>query len=177
MCKTLLRFASSLEDHFRYGAIKWTSVKLLSKHTVNDQTEISAFLAQSLGVQPGVVHANVGFRSVHKDKPCTEIEYRCKDKRLTDEERRLLNRRHAIKPIIGHLKSDHLVYRCLPKGSKVDALLATFIRWMLRMIDDKGIGLLLCPLHATGLTILVEKLAEIFGRNRRQGLCQHCLLA
>ena len=50
------------------------------------------------------------------------IKHRGKDKRLTDEERRRLNRRQAIEPITGHLKTDHDIDHCHPKGSKVYAL-------------------------------------------------------
>jgi hypothetical protein len=42
------------------------------------------------------------------------------------------------------------------------------IRWLLRMIIKKGLGLLLCLLQASGLTGMFEKLAEIFGSNRLQ---------
>jgi hypothetical protein len=41
-------------------------------------------------------------------------------------------------------------------------------RWLLRMIVKKGLGLLLCLLQASSLTILFAKLAEIIGRNRLQ---------
>ncbi len=75
---------------------------------------------------------------------------RGKDKRLTDEKRsRLLKRRQAIEPIIGYLKADHRMDRCHLKGSEVDALQAVLcaaghhIRWSLRMIVKKGLGLLL----------------------------------
>ena len=77
---------------------------------------------QGLGVKPEVVYADLGYRSVDKDKPHIEIKHRGKDKRLTDDERRLLKRRHAIEPIIGHLKADHRMDRCHLKGSEGDAL-------------------------------------------------------
>jgi hypothetical protein len=50
------------------------------------------------------------------DNPDIEIKRRGKDKRLTDEERRLLKRRQAIEPIIGHLKADHRMDRRQLKG-------------------------------------------------------------
>jgi IS5 family transposase len=80
-----------------------------------------------------------------------------KDKRLTDEERRLLKRHQAIEPIIGHLKADQRMDRCHLKGSEGDALHAVLcaagynIRWLLRMIVKKGLGLLLCLLQVSGL--------------------------
>ncbi len=41
-----------------------------------------------------------------------------KDKRLTDDERRLLKRRQAIEPIIGHLNSDHRMDRSHLKAQR-----------------------------------------------------------
>ena len=127
---------------------------------------------QGLGVKPEVVCADPGYRGVDKDNPDIEIKHRGKDKRLTDEERRLLKRRQAIEPIIGHLK-----------GSEGDALHAVLcaagynIRWLLRMIARKGMGLLLCLVHVSGLTDLFGKLAEIFGLNRLQNSDQRWALA
>lgn len=86
-----------------------------------------------------------------KGNPSIETKHRVKDRRLTDEERRLLKRRQAIEPTIVHLKADHRMDRCHLKGSEGDALHAVLcsagnnIRWLLRIIANKGLGLLLCP--------------------------------
>ena len=152
-------------------------------HTMHEQIEQSAILMQGLGVKPEVVYADLGYRGVDKDNPDIEIKHRGKDKRLTEEERRLLKRRQAIEPIIGHLKADHRMDRCHLKGSEGDALQAVLcaagynIRWLLRMIVKKGLGLLLCLLQVSGLAGLFEKLAEIFGRNRLQNSDQRWVLA
>lgn len=152
-------------------------------HTMHEQIEQSAILMQGLGVKPEVVYADLGYRGVDKDNPGIEIKHRGKDKRLTDEERKLLKRRQAIEPIIGHLKADHRMDRCHLKGSEGDALHAVLcaagynIRWLLRMIVKKAQGLLLCLLKASGLVGLFEKLAAIFGRNRRQNSNQRWVLA
>jgi IS5 family transposase len=120
---------------------------------------------------------------VDKDNQDIEIKHRGKDKRLTDEERSLLKRRQAIEPIIGHLKADHGMDRCHHKGSEGDALHAVLcakgynIRWLLRMIVMKGLGLLLCLLQVSGLEGLFEQLADIFGRNRLQNSDQRWALA
>ena len=111
-----------------------------------------AILMQGLGVKPEVVYADLGYRGVDKDNPHIEIKHRGKDKRLTDDERRLLKRRHAIEPIIGHLKADHRMDRC-------------------------HLGLLLCLRQASGLTGLFGKLAEIFGLKRLQNSGQRWALA
>jgi len=151
-------------------------------HTMHEQIEQSAILMQGLGVKPEVVYADLGYRGVDKDNPDIEIKHRGKDKRLTDEERRLLKRRQAIEPIIGHLKADHRMDSCHLKGSNGDALHAVLcaagynIRWLLRMIVKKGLGLLLCLLQASGLAGLFGKLAEIFCLNRLQNSDQRWVL-
>jgi IS5 family transposase len=87
---------------------------------------------------------------VDKNNPQIEINQRGKDKRLTDEERRLLKRRQAMEQIIGHLEADPRMDRCHLKRAQGDALHAVLcavgynIRWLLRMIVKKGLGLLLC---------------------------------
>lgn len=152
-------------------------------HTLYEQIEQSTILMQCLGVRPQTVYTDLGYRGVDKDNPAIEIKHRGKDKRLTDEERRLLKRRQAIEPIIGHLKADHRMDRCHLKGSEGDAIQAVLcaagynIRWLLRMIVKKGLGLLLCLLRATGLTALLAKLAEIFGLNQLQNSDQRWALA
>jgi len=136
-------------------------------HTMHEQIEQSAILMQGLGVKPEVVYADLGYRGVDKNNPDIEIKHRGKDKRLTDEERRLLKRRQATEPIIGHLKVVHRMDRCHLKGAEGDALHAVLcaagynIRWLLQMIVKKALGLLLCLLQVSGLTDLFEKLAGI----------------
>ncbi|WP_236640483.1 transposase, partial [Tepidimonas charontis] len=76
------------------------------------------------------------------------LVHRGKIKRLTHEERRLLKRRQAIEPVIGHLKQDHRMDRCHLKGEQGDRLHAVLcaagynIRWLLRMIANKGVPFL-----------------------------------
>jgi hypothetical protein len=75
-------------------------------------------------------------------------------------------------PIIGHLKS--------AEGDALHAVLCAAgynIRWLLRMIVKKGLGLLLRLLQVSDLTGLYAKLAEIFGRNRLQSSSQRWALA
>lgn len=135
-----------------------------------------------MGVKPEVVYADLGYRGVDKDNPGIEIKHRGKDKRLTDEERRLLKRRQAIEPIIGHLKADHRMDRCHLKSSEGDALHAVLcaagynIRWLLRRIVKKGLGLLLCLVQVCGLAGFFEKWAEILGLNRLQNSDQRWVL-
>jgi IS5 family transposase len=51
--------------------------------------------------------------------PDVRIVHRGKSKRLSAQERKLLERRQAIEPIIGHLKADHRMDRCHLKGERV----------------------------------------------------------
>jgi IS5 family transposase len=124
-------------------------------HTMHEQIEQSDILMQGLGIRPQVIYADLGYRGADKANPSIEIKHRGKDKRLMDEERRLLKRRQAIVPIIGDLKADHRMELCNLKGLEGDALHAVLyaagyhIRSLLRMIVKKGLGLLLCLLQAS----------------------------
>ncbi len=152
-------------------------------HTLAEQIEQSTILMQGLGVKPETVYTDLGYRGVDQANPDIEIKHRGKDKRLTDEERRLLKRRQAIEPIIGHLKDDHGMRRCHLKGSSGDALHAVLcaagynMRWLLRMIAKKGLSLLLCLWRATGLAAVCQKLAELLGQKSLQGSEQRLAMA
>lgn len=93
---------------------------------------------------------------------------------LTEQEKKMLKRRQAIEPIIGHLKADHRMNRCHLKDADGDSLHAVLcaagynIHWLLRMIVKKGLGLFLRLLQAAGLTgfsDLQRKLQGIFTVN------------
>jgi hypothetical protein len=142
-----------------------------------------AILMQGLGVKPEVIYADLGYRGVDKDNPGVEIKHRGKDKRLTEDERRLLKRPQAIEPIIGHLKGRLSNGPLPPQGHRGDAIYAVLcaagynIRWLLRMIDKKGLGLLLCLLQAAGLTALVVKFAQMFSQQGLKSSDQRWALA
>jgi len=152
-------------------------------HTLHEQIEQSAILMQGLGIEPQKVCIDLGCRRVDKDNPDIEIKHRGKDKRLTDGERRLLKRRQAIESIIGHLKADHRMDRCHLKGSHGDALHVLLcaagynIRWLLRMIVKKGLGILLCLLQAVGLMALGQKFAAVIDQTRPNGQASCLTLA
>lgn len=106
---------------------------------------------QATGVTPQTAIVDLGYRGVDKDNQNLNIKHRGKFKSMTAQERKLLKRRQAIEPFIGHLKADHRMNRCHPKGSEGDSLHAVLcaagynIRWLLRMITRKGIGLFFAP--------------------------------
>ena len=103
------------------------------------------------------MYVDLGYRGVDQQNPDVSIKHRGKYKSLTAQERRLLKRRQAIEPIIGHLKSDHRMGRCHLKGAEGDAIHAVLcaagynIRWLMRMIRKKGIRLFLRLIGMLGL--------------------------
>jgi IS5 family transposase len=117
-------------------------------HTLSEQLEQAAILMQDKGVKPSRVFVDLGYRGVEADNPEVRIVHRGKAKRITEQERKLLKRRQAIEPIIGHLKSEHRLGRCHLKGEQGDRLHAVLcaagynIRWLLRMIVRKGVPFL-----------------------------------
>ena len=129
-------------------------------HTLAEQLEQASILSNSTIKD---VYVDLGYRGVDDQNPDVSIKHRGKYKRLNDKERRLLKRRQAIEPIIGHLKSDHRMNRCHLKGAEGDAIHAVLcaagynIRWLLRMIRKKGIRLYLTLIKLLGLGGLLAK--------------------
>jgi IS5 family transposase len=113
---------------------------------------------QATGMKPQTVYVDLGYRGVDQANPGIDIKHRGKFKSLTEQEKKMLKRRQAIEPIIGHLKADHRMNRCHLKGANGDSLHAVLcaagynIRWLLRMIVKKGLGLFLRLLQAAGWT-------------------------
>jgi IS5 family transposase len=129
-------------------------------HTLQEQLEQARILSDSTIKD---VYVDLGYRGVDQQKPTVSIKHRGKYKRLSDKERRLLKRRQAIEPIIGHLKSDHRMNRCHLKGANGDAIHAVLcaagynIRWLLRMIRKKGLGLYFLLIKLLTLIFLWSK--------------------
>jgi len=145
--------ASTLHHNLILGARSFPT-NPYDGHTLNEQLEQAQILSDSTIRN---VYVDLGHREVDADNPTVSIKHRGKAKRLTEQERRLLKRRQAIEPIIGHLKADHRMDRCHLKGQTGDAIHAVLsaagdnIKWLLRMIRKKGIHLFLCLLQACGL--------------------------
>ena len=91
-------------------------------HILAAQLEQTTNLLQDLGRSPAQVIVDLGFRGVDADNPGVEIIHRGRYKSLTSEQRRLLKRRQAIEPMIGHTKSDNRMDRCWLQGAIGDAL-------------------------------------------------------
>ena len=117
-------------------------------HTLNEQLEQASILMQDSAAKPTTAFVDLGYRGVDADNPDVHIVHRGKAKRISEQERKLLRRRQAIEPIIGHLKSDNRMDRCHLKGEVGDRLHAVLcaagynIRWLLRMIAKKGVAFL-----------------------------------
>jgi IS5 family transposase len=123
-------------------------------HILSAQLEQTTNLLQDLGRSPRQAIVDLGYRGVDADNPGVQIIHRGKYKSLSAHERRLLRRRQAIEPLIGHTKADHRMDRCWLQGAVGDALHALScaagynIRWLLRAIVRLGLGGLFYALSA-----------------------------
>ena len=78
------------------------------------QIEQATILMQDTGEKPTTAVVDLGYRGVDRDNPELRIIHRGKAKSLGEPERKLIKRRNAIEPVIGHLKADHPMGRCQP---------------------------------------------------------------
>ena len=123
-------------------------------HVLSAQLEQTANLLQDTGCSPKQVIVDLGYRGVDADNPGVQIIHRGKYKSLSDHEKKLLKRRQAIEPLIGHTKADHRMDRCWLQGAVGDALHALScaagynIRWLLRAITRLGLSGLFCAFFA-----------------------------
>jgi transposase, IS5 family len=147
-------------------------------HVLSAQLEQTTNLLQDGGRAPKQVIVDLGYRGVDADNPGVQIIHRGQYKSLSTHEKRLLKRRQAIEPLIGHTKSDHRMDRCWLQGALGDALHALScaagynIRWLLRAIARLGLGGLFCALSVVvvyGLGMLMALLISprATGPNRR----------
>jgi IS5 family transposase len=124
-------------------------------HTLHEQLEQAAILMQDTGTTLTTVYTDPGYRGVDHDNRQIEISHRGKKKTLGPIGMKLLKRRHAIEPIIGHLKTDHRLNRCHLKGEIGDRIQAVLcatgynIRWLLRMITKHSLRAFLRLHHIT----------------------------
>ena len=113
--------AATLQHNLIVGARAFTG-NPYDGHTLRNQLEQATILMQDTGVRPTTAYVDLGYRGVDADNPGAAIKHRGKFKTLTAQERKLLRRRQAIEPIIGHLKADHRMDRCHLKGEQGDRL-------------------------------------------------------
>ena len=126
-------------------------------HVLSAQLAQTANLLQDTGRAPKQVIVDLGYRGVDADNPGVQIIHRGKIRSLTDQEKKLLKRRQAIEPLIGHTKADHRMDRCWLHGAMGDALHALScaagynIRWLMRAISRLGLKGLFCALPGVRL--------------------------
>ena len=125
---------------------------------------------QDTAITPQTVYVDRGYRLKKKDRLPIRTLLPDMKRQMTEEERKLASRRQAIEPIIGHLKSDHRLDRCYLKGQAGDAIHAVLcaagynIKWLMRMILQKGIKPFLFLFFAQELRALFENLKQITAR-------------
>ena len=116
-------------------------------HTLAEQIEQSTILLEDIGVKPKQVVVDLGYRGKDVDaaNAGVQIIHRGRYKTMSKHERKLLKRRQAVEPAIGHLKSDNRMNRCWLKGAIGDALHALScavgynLRWLMRAVLRLGL--------------------------------------
>ncbi len=141
-------------------------------HTLAEQIEQATILMQDTATTPQTVYVDRGYRIKKEDRLPIRTLLPDMKHLMTEEERKLASRRQAIEPIIGHLKSDHRLDRCYLKGQTGDVIHAVLyaagynIKWLIRMILQKGIKPFLYLFFAQELHALFENLKQIAVRFR-----------
>jgi IS5 family transposase len=136
-------------------------------HTLAEQLEQASILMQDVAIAPQTVYVDRGYRLKKEDRLPIRTLLPDMKHLMTEEERKLASRRQAIEPIIGHLKSDHRLDRCYLKGQTGDAIHAVLcaagynIKWLMRMILQKGIKPFLFLFFAQELGAFFERLKKI----------------
>ncbi len=142
-------------------------------HILSEQLEQTRILLEDVGRSPKQVFADLGYRGVDADNPDVEIIHRGRWKSMSRKTRRLLKRRQAIEPVIGHLKADHRMDRCWLAGSTGDAIHAVLcaagynLRWLLRAVARGRIRPFFFSLYLDALQRLIRNLFPDRGSDRR----------
>jgi len=76
----------------------------LVEQTLNKQIEQASILMQNTVEKPSTALVDLGCRGVDRDNPELTIIHRRKAKSLGEPERKLIQRRDAVEPVIAHLK-------------------------------------------------------------------------
>lgn len=114
-------------------------------HTLKAQLAQCDALTKGVGRPVKQAFVDLGYRGVDKDNPTVEVVHRGRSKSMSKAKKKLLKRRQAIEPAIGHTKHDHRMIRCHLQGSLGDALHAIScaagynIRWLMRAILRLGL--------------------------------------
>ena len=132
-------------------------------HTLAAQISQSNELIKGAGSEVKQAFVDLGYRGVDADNPGIEVVHRGRIKSMNERQKRLLKRRQAIEPAIGHVKHDNRMIRCYLHGSIGDALHAIScaagynIRWLMRAIMRLGLrGLFALVFLASWLTDMLR---------------------
>ena len=138
---------------------------------------------QDVAVVPETVNVDRGYRLKREDRLSVRTLLPHMKHLMTEEERKLASRLQAIEPIIGHLKSDHRLDRCYLKGETGDAIHAVLwaagynIKWLMRMIMQKGIKPFLLLFFFQEIRALIENWKRIAARFQTKPITQQTNLA
>ena len=135
-------------------------------HTLTEQIKQATILMQEVqgAPKPHTAIVDLGYRGVKV--PGVEIIHRGRIKSLSAKARRLLKRRQAVEPVIGHLKDDCGLRRNWLKGSQGDDLHAALcaadysLRWLMRAVARLGLKALVA------LYVLVGILGRVVSNER-----------
>ena len=166
---TKVGIATTARQNFIVGARSFPN-NPFDGHTLAEQIEQATTLMQDVAVVPETVYVDRGYRLKKEDRLSIRTLLPDMKHLMTEEERKLASRRQAIEPIIGHLKSGHRLDRCYLKGQTGDAIHAVLcaagynIKWLMRMILQKGIKPFLFLFFAKEIRALFENLEQIAAR-------------
>lgn len=116
-------------------------------HTLQAQIAQSNALIARCGKVIKQAVVDLGFRGIDVAlaNPGVDVKHRGRIKSMTKAERKILKRRQAIEPVIGHVKHDHGMLRCHLKGALGDAIhviccaVGFNIGWLMRAIKRLGL--------------------------------------
>lgn len=110
-------FATTLNEGFVVGARSFEG-NPYDGHTLSAQLEQVSILTD---VEPEEAYVDRGYKG-HQHDGDTQVFIAGQRRNITSKQKKRLNRRNAIEPIIGHMKSDGKLGRCFLKGAVGDAL-------------------------------------------------------
>jgi transposase, IS5 family len=143
-------------------------------HTLKAQlTQTNGLIAASGKLVKQAV-VDLGYRGVNKDNPDVEVIHRGRIKSMSKAEKKVLKRRQAVEPAIGHTKHDNGMLRCYLSGSIGDALHAIScaagynICWLLRAIMRLGLKGLFALVFLVVARSSLQRFASIAGSTGRR---------
>ena len=110
-------FATTLRETFVVGARSFTG-NPYDGHTLTEQLEQTAILCNTVATE---VYVDRGYRG-HRHPGDAKIILAGQKRGVSPLQKKRLNRRNTIEPIIGHMKQDGKLRRCFLKGAIGDAM-------------------------------------------------------